>query len=42
MPFLYCSLALIVLIGLYFFAILGRPKKGRMEHLKKWSYQHVM
>lgn len=40
MPFLYCSLALIVLIGLYFFAILGRPKKGRMEHLKKWSYAH--
>ena len=41
MPFLYISPALIaILIGLYFFAILGRTKKGRMEHLKKWSYAH--
>lgn len=30
----------LLLIGLYLFAILGRTKKGRMEHLKKWSYAH--
>lgn len=41
MTAVYISLGiLLVLFGLYLFAILGRPRNGRMEHLKKWSYAH--
>ena len=34
------TIVVLVLVFLYFFAILGRTKKGRMEHFKKWSYAH--
>ena len=37
----YITLGVLVLLfGIYLFAIFGRPKKGRMEHLKKWVYAH--
>lgn len=37
----YITLGVLVLLfGIYLFAIFGRPKKGRMEHLRKWVYAH--